>query len=52
VPIPGTRSATRVAENAAAADVMLTLSDLTRVHELLPNGSCGTRYPAEMLPSW
>jgi aryl-alcohol dehydrogenase-like predicted oxidoreductase len=50
VPIPGTRSATRIAENAAAADVQLMDADLTRVQEILPEGSFGSRYPVEMMP--
>jgi aryl-alcohol dehydrogenase-like predicted oxidoreductase len=50
VPIPGTRSATRLAENVAAADVTLGDEDLARVHAILPDGSHGSRYPAEMMP--
>jgi aryl-alcohol dehydrogenase-like predicted oxidoreductase len=50
VPIPGTRSETRLAENVAAVDVELTADDLARVHEILPEGSYGSRYPAEMMP--
>jgi aryl-alcohol dehydrogenase-like predicted oxidoreductase len=50
VPIPGTRSETRLAENVAAAAVELTGEDLARVHEILPEGSYGSRYPAEMMP--
>jgi aryl-alcohol dehydrogenase-like predicted oxidoreductase len=50
VPIPGTRSETRLAENVAAADVALSEDDLARVHEILPDGSYGSRYPAEMMP--
>jgi aryl-alcohol dehydrogenase-like predicted oxidoreductase len=50
VPIPGTRSEHRLAENVAAADVTLTDEDLARVHEILPEGSYGNRYPAEMMP--
>ena len=52
VPIPGTRRAQRVAENAAAADVELTDADLTRIGEILPDGSFGGRYPEAMMPSW
>ena len=51
VPIPGTRSQTRLAENVAAADVELTDADLARVQEILPEGSYGSRYPAEMMPA-
>jgi aryl-alcohol dehydrogenase-like predicted oxidoreductase len=50
VPIPGTRSEARVAENVAAADIALTDEDLARVRQILPNGSHGTRYPAELMP--
>ncbi len=50
VPIPGTRSETRLAENVAAAEVELSSADLERVEEILPEGSYGSRYPAEMMP--
>jgi aryl-alcohol dehydrogenase-like predicted oxidoreductase len=50
VPIPGTRSESRLAENVAAANVELSREDLARVHEILPEGSYGSRYPAEMMP--
>jgi aryl-alcohol dehydrogenase-like predicted oxidoreductase len=50
VPIPGTRNQVRVAENVAAADVELTDEDLARIDEILPEGSYGNRYPAEMMP--
>lgn len=49
VPIPGTRSALRLEENARAAEVDLTDADLTHIAEILPHGSAGSRYPAEML---
>jgi aryl-alcohol dehydrogenase-like predicted oxidoreductase len=52
VPIPGTRSETRLAENVSAADATITAGDLATVQEILPQGSFGSRYPAEMLPSW
>ena len=52
VPIPGTRSADRLAENVGSADVILTEQDLERVQEIMPNGSYGGRYPASILPSW
>jgi aryl-alcohol dehydrogenase-like predicted oxidoreductase len=52
VPIPGTRSAERLAENGGAADVVLTAEDLARVQEILPHGSYGDRYPAAMMPTW
>jgi aryl-alcohol dehydrogenase-like predicted oxidoreductase len=52
VPIPGTRSPQRVAENVAAAHVTLTAQDLARVQEILPRGAAGSRYPEAMMPSW
>jgi aryl-alcohol dehydrogenase-like predicted oxidoreductase len=52
VPIPGTRSPDRLAENVAAADVKLTAEDLRRVDEILPGGSFGGRYPEAMMPQW
>jgi aryl-alcohol dehydrogenase-like predicted oxidoreductase len=52
VPIPGTRSPDRVAENVGAADVSLTEEDLARVEEIVPGGAFGSRYPAGMMPSW
>jgi aryl-alcohol dehydrogenase-like predicted oxidoreductase len=51
VPIPGTRSATRVEENAGAAGVDLTSADLRHIVEILPHGSAGSRYPAAMMPT-
>ena len=52
VPIPGTRSQVRLAENVGAADVELTRGDLEAIRGILPNGSFGDRYPAAMLPTW
>ena len=52
VPIPGTRSTTRLAENIAAADLVLTAADLALVHEILPHGSYGDRYPAALVDAW
>jgi len=52
VPIPGTRSATRLEENVAAAAVTLTPADLDRILQILPNGSYGGRYPANHMPTW
>lgn len=51
-PIPGTRSATRLAENVAAADVTLTTDDLEQVRQILPHGSYGDRYPAALRDAW
>jgi aryl-alcohol dehydrogenase-like predicted oxidoreductase len=52
VPIPGTRSAERVAENVAAAGVALDPDELSRIGAILPNGAYGERYPASMMPVW
>ena len=52
VPIPGTRSPARLAENVAAADVELTSADLQRIDEILPRGAYGSRYPEAMMPRW
>ena len=46
VPIPGTRSRSRLAENAAAAGVGLTAEELAAIDELIPKDAvAGTRYP-------
>ncbi|MFF5725117.1 aldo/keto reductase [[Kitasatospora] papulosa] len=52
VPIPGTRSAARMEENAGAADVALTEADLAAIREILPNGGFGARYAEEHAPNW
>jgi aryl-alcohol dehydrogenase-like predicted oxidoreductase len=52
VPIPGTRKPGRLAENAAAADVELSASDLARIEQILPEGAYGSRYPQVMMPQW
>jgi aryl-alcohol dehydrogenase-like predicted oxidoreductase len=51
VPIPGTRSPSRVEENAAADGVVLTATDLAAIDEILPDGGFGARYAAR-LPTW
>lgn len=43
VPIPGSRSTTRVAENTAAADLTLTTDDLARIQAIVPSGGIGGR---------
>jgi aryl-alcohol dehydrogenase-like predicted oxidoreductase len=44
VPIPGTTKASRVEENVAAADVVLTTNDLARIEAASPHGvAVGTR---------
>jgi aryl-alcohol dehydrogenase-like predicted oxidoreductase len=46
VAIPGTRSAARLDENAAAADITLTAAEVTAIDQALPHGSAvGSRYP-------
>ena len=52
VPIPGTRSPERLAENVGAAEVELTEQDLARIREILPEGAFGGRYPKAMMPQW
>lgn len=52
VPIPGTRNPTRLAENVAAVDVTLSLADLDRVRQILPQGAFGSRYNPEIMPQW
>ena len=52
VPIPGTRSPERLAENVGAAQVTLTDADLARIQEILPHGGAGSRYPEAIMPSW
>jgi len=52
VPIFGTRSPERIAENAAAVDATIAPELLQRVSEILPDGAFGSRYTAEHLPSW
>ncbi len=50
VPIPGTKQRARLEENAAAADVVLTRADLTKIDEIAPKGAAaGERYPATMM---
>lgn len=51
VPIPGTRSAQRVAENVAAAHLSFTPEGLDLIGSLLPKGAVGDRYPAPMMPA-
>lgn len=52
VPIPGTRSAKRVEENTAAADLTLTDSDLQAIRTILPTGGHGSRYAEGFAPTW
>lgn len=43
VPIPGSRNPGRVAENVAAAELVLTETDLARIDELASTGGVGSR---------
>ena len=48
VPIPGTRSVTRLDENAAAATIQLSADTQTRLRQILDSITVqGTRYPAQ-----
>jgi aryl-alcohol dehydrogenase-like predicted oxidoreductase len=50
IPIPGTSSAERLAENAAAADIELTPADLERIERVSPKGVVsGSRYNEQMM---
>jgi aryl-alcohol dehydrogenase-like predicted oxidoreductase len=51
VPIPGTRSQKRAAENAYAGSVTLTTADLDTIRAALPNGGFGSRYPEQLMPT-
>lgn len=52
VPIPGSRSPRRVAENAAAASLVLSAADKARIAEILPTGGFGARYTEANMPTW
>jgi aryl-alcohol dehydrogenase-like predicted oxidoreductase len=53
VPIPGTKSRSRLEENAGAARLELSANELRTLEELIPLGSAaGDRYPQSMLPRW
>lgn len=50
VPIPGTKRTARLEENAAAADVSLTLAEVAALQDAVPAGAAaGLRYPAGMM---
>jgi aryl-alcohol dehydrogenase-like predicted oxidoreductase len=50
IPIPGTSSVARLEENARAANVRLTDSDIARIEQALPKGAAaGARYDPTML---
>ncbi len=47
VPIPGTKTESRVVENIKAADIVLTATELKALEEIAPiGGTKGDRYPA------
>ncbi|MER8161281.1 aldo/keto reductase [Streptomyces sp. NPDC094472] len=52
VPIPGTRSPKRIEENAGAADLTLTATDLKAIDVILPQGGFGARYTEGHVPTW
>ena len=50
VPIPGTKSPRRLEENAAAADVTLSVEDVQELDNAISRGAIvGNRYPEEMM---
>jgi aryl-alcohol dehydrogenase-like predicted oxidoreductase len=52
IPIPGTRSVAHLEDDAGAAGVTLTETDLAEIDRLLPPGSArGTRYPEGQMSS-
>ncbi len=51
VPVFGTRSPERVAENVSAVDVEIAPELLERVREVLPDGAFGSRYTDRHMPS-
>ena len=52
IPIPGTRTAEHLGENAAASDIRLSTDDLTAIDEILPPGWAeGNRYSDEQQKS-
>lgn len=52
VPIPGTRSQQRLAENTRAADIILDEAACAAIAKILPNGGYGARYIEELTPEW
>jgi aryl-alcohol dehydrogenase-like predicted oxidoreductase len=50
IPIPGTSSVERLAENAGAADIQLSAADLERIESVSPKGVvAGSRYNEQMM---
>ncbi|MFJ8387728.1 aldo/keto reductase [Streptomyces sp. NPDC094438] len=52
VPVPGIRSPKRIEENADAADLTLTDTELKAIDAILPRGGFGARYAEGHVPSW
>ena len=52
VPIPGTRSQKRLAENTGSVDLTLNEKDLSEINAILPNGGFGARYIDDLMPNW
>lgn len=52
VPIPGTRSKTRLEENVGAADLDLNEETLSAIAKILPKGGYGARYVEALMPEW
>ena len=53
IPIPGTKSRSRLEENAGAAEVTLTPEDVAQIEATLPPGVAeGARYPGRLAPVW
>lgn len=52
VPIPGTRSQQRLAENMGAVDIDLDEAACAAITKILPNGAHGARYIDELMPDW
>lgn len=50
MPLPGTRRTERLEENIAAAEVVLSVDDLTPIRDTLPDGAFGARYAGDMVP--
>lgn len=52
IPIPGTRNAQRLRENAGAAEIRFSESELAHISRELPNEMArGTRYPEQVMPT-
>ncbi|UOQ77495.1 aldo/keto reductase [Hymenobacter sp. 5516J-16] len=52
VPIPGTKRVPYLEENVGAADILLSLEDLSRINQLVPpHVAAGQRYPEQMMQS-